>query len=156
MNIIVEWIDSTAKGDRMLSHKDYLEATRRFKNKKENAHERQRCHALLLVSKGYSYHETADILFIDEETVSRWVRLYQEDGLDGLKNHPLWGGEHGQRPLSLEELTKLSTLLELEAMPGTEVGSGWTIKAIRELIQERFAISYSRRGIRKLLGTLRW
>ena len=39
----------------MLSDKDYLEATRRFKNKKENAHARQRYHALLLVTKGYSY-----------------------------------------------------------------------------------------------------
>ncbi len=71
----------------MLSDKDYLEATRRFKNKKENAHARQRYHALLLVTKGYSYCETADILFVDEETVSRWTKLYQEQGLDGLKNH---------------------------------------------------------------------
>jgi transposase len=77
----------------MLNHKDFLEATRRFKNKKENPHHRQRYHALLLVSKGYSYRERADILFIDEETVSRWVRLYQTNGLDGLNNNPLWGGE---------------------------------------------------------------
>ena len=71
----------------MLSQPDYLEATRRFKNKYLNGHERQRYHALLLVTKGYSYRETADILFVDEDTISRWVRLYQEKGLDGLKNH---------------------------------------------------------------------
>jgi transposase len=138
----------------MLNHKDFLEATRRFKNKKENPHHRQRYHALLLVSKGYSYRETADILFIDEETVSRWVRLYQTNGLDGLNNNPLWGGEHGQRPLTKEELVLLSTLLDQEAMPGTEVGSGWTLKAIRDLIEERFMACYSRRGTRKLLHAL--
>ncbi len=103
----------------MLSDKDYLEATRRFKNKKENAHARQRYHALLLVTKGYSYLETADILFVNEGTISRWASLYQASGLDGLKNHPQWGGEHGQRPLAIEELARLSTLLEAEAMPGT-------------------------------------
>jgi hypothetical protein len=55
----------------MLSKPDFLEATRRYKNKKLNGHERQRYHALLLVTKGYSYRETADILFVDEETIRR-------------------------------------------------------------------------------------
>src|SRR2546425_3114977 len=128
----------------MLSQSDYLEATRRYKNKKINGHERQRYHALLLVTKGYGYRETAEILFVDEETISRWVEWYQAKGLDGLKNHPRWGGEHGQRRLNEAELERLSKLLEQEAMPGTEVGSGWTIKAMRALIEERFTSRYSR------------
>jgi transposase len=140
----------------MLSKPDYLEATQRYKNKKLNGHERQRYHAMLLVSKGYSYRETADILFVDEETISRWVQLYEAKGLDGLKNHPHWGGEHGQRRLNGEELGKLSKLLEQEAMPGTEVGSGWTIKAIRTLIEERFDFCYSRRGVQKLMRVMNW
>ena len=127
----------------MLSRPDYLEATRRFKNKKVNGHERQRYHALLLVTKGYSHRETADILFVDEETISRWVERYHAQGLDGLKNDPRWGGEHGQRRLQADELDQLSKLLEQEAMPGTEAGSGWTIKAIRALIEERFNFRYS-------------
>jgi transposase len=81
----------------MLSEEDYRAAVRCFKKKQENPHERQRHHALLLVTKGYSYRETADILFIDEATVSHWIILYQTKGLDGLKNHPPWGGEHGQK-----------------------------------------------------------
>ena len=40
---------------------DYLEATRRYKNKKLSGHERQRYHALLLVTKGYSYRETGSL-----------------------------------------------------------------------------------------------
>jgi transposase len=140
----------------MLSEADSLEAMRRYKNKKLNGHERQRYHALLLVSKGYSYRQTAEILFVDEETISRWVQVYQERGLDGLKNHPRWGGEHGQRRLTEADLGRLSKLLEQEAMPGTEVGSGWTIKAIRALIEERFNVGYSRRGVRKLLRALNW
>ncbi len=71
----------------MLSPEDYQEALRRYKNKKLNGHERQRYHALLLVTKGYTSRQIADILFVDEETISRWVRQYQEQGLAGLKNH---------------------------------------------------------------------
>ena len=41
-------------------------------------------------------------------------------------------------------------------MPGTEVGSGWTIKAIRVLIEERFSLRYSQRGARKLMRSLHW
>lgn len=140
----------------MLKHEDYLEAIRRFKNKKENAHARQRYHALLLVTKGYSFRQTADILFLDEETISRWVQSYQQQGLDGLKNNPLWGGEHGQRQLKDEELITLSSRLETTAMPGTRVGSGWTLKAIFDLVAEQFAVFYSRRGLRKLLRALGW
>jgi transposase len=140
----------------MLSPEDYQEALRRYKDKKLNGHERQRCHVLLLVSKGYSYRQIADILFVDEETISRWVRWYQERGLDGLKNHPHWGGEHGQRWLSEAELAQLSPVLEHEAMPGTVVGSGWTSRALRALLEERFEVRYGRRGVRKLMRGLHW
>jgi transposase len=140
----------------MLNENDYLEAVRRFKNKKTKSPERQRYHALLLVTKGYSYREAADILLVDEESVSRWVRVYQDKGLDGLKHHPRWGGEHGQRQLSAEQMAHLSQMLEREAMPGTVVGSGWTLKAIRDLIEERFGIRYSRRGVCHLLHGLHW
>ena len=40
-------------------------------------------------------------------------------------------------------------------MPGTEVGSGWTIKAIRVLIEERFNLRYSQRAARKLMRALK-
>jgi len=138
----------------VLSKQDRLEAMRRFKHKKTKAHERLRYHALLLVSDGYSFQQTAAILFVDTESVSRWVAIYQRDGLDGLNNNPLWGGEHGQRWLNQQQLTQLGTLLDLEAMPGTEVGSGWTVRAIINLVEERFNRSYSQRGMRKILRLL--
>ena len=156
IDIIPKEAIPVSKGVEMLKDDDYLEAIRRFKNKKDNAHARQRYHALLLVTKGYSFRQTADILFLNEETVSRWVQIYQQHGLDGLKNNPLWGGEHGQRRLNDEELAKLSTRLETTAEPGTRVGSGWRLKAIRDLIEEHFSAFYSRRGLRKLLGALGW
>ncbi|MGA9768194.1 MAG: winged helix-turn-helix domain-containing protein [Blastocatellia bacterium] len=138
----------------MLSKQDRLEAMRRFKHKKTKSHERLRYHALLLVTDDYSFQQIADLLFVDPESISRWIQIYQRDGLDGLKNNPLWGGERGQRWLNNEQLTQLGTLLDQEGMPGTEVGTGWTVRAIINLVQERFSISYSQRGMRKILRTL--
>lgn len=138
----------------MLSKQDRLEAMRRFKHKKTKAHERLRYHALLLVTEGYSFQQTADVLFVDHESVSRWVSLYEREGLDGLKNNPRWGGEHGQCWLDTEQLARLGTLLDEEAMPGTEVGSGWTLRAVISLVEERFSLSYSQRGMRNVLRRL--
>ncbi len=140
----------------MLSEADYQEAIRRYKNMKVSGHERQRYHALILVHQGYSYREVGQILLVDEETISRWVRQYQERGLPGLKNTAQWGGEHGQRELDVEQVDDLKRTLREEAMPGTNVGSGWTNKAVRQLITERFGVVYSKSGVRKLFAHMGW
>ena len=115
----------------MLSDEDYQEAVRRYKNMKVKGHERQRYHALILVHQGYNYREVGRILLVDEETIRRWVDQYHERGLAGLEQNPAWGGEHGQRELSAEHGELLQRLLREEAMVGTQVGSGWTNKAVR-------------------------
>jgi hypothetical protein len=89
----------------MLSEAEYQEAVRRYKNMKVNGHERQRYHALILVHHGYSYWEVGCILLVDEDTIGRWVRRYQEGGLRSLKNDGQWGGEHGQREIGPEEVS---------------------------------------------------
>jgi transposase len=140
----------------VLGEEDYAEACRRYKDRRTKLPERQRYHALILVTQGYSYREIGRILLIDEETVSQWVTLYQTAGLAALKNHPAWGGEHGQRLLSTEQLEELKQRLACEAMAGTKVGSGWSAKAIRKLIRDDYTISYSKSGVRKLLCELGW
>jgi transposase len=140
----------------MLTPQDYAEACRRYKQKKGNGHERQRYHALILVTKGYTYRETAEILLVDEDTVSQWVKRYRAAGLAGLQNHPEWGGNNGQRWLSEVELAELKEYLETQAMPGTKLGSGWTAKAIRAVIAERYEVAYGRSGLHKVLQALGW
>lgn len=140
----------------MLSEAEYEEAVCRYKDMRVNGHERQRCHALVLVDQGYSYREVGRILLVDEETVSRWVRQYQEQGLAGLQNNPRWGGEHSQRALNGEQVAALQRILREEAMAGSQVGSGWTAKAVRQLIEERFGVKYSPSGMRKLFAQIGW
>jgi transposase len=140
----------------VLSAEDYAEACRRYKDKQTKLHERQRYHALILVTQGYKYDEVSRILLLSEEAIQQWVTRYESHGLEGLQNHPRWGGEHGQRCLNTGQLADLQYCLHHEAMPGTQVGSGWTGKAIRQVIRERFGVSYSKSGVRKLLHVIGW
>jgi len=140
----------------VLGEEDYAEACRRYKDRRTKLPERQRYHALILVTQGYSYREVGRILLVDEESISQWAVLYQTDRLEGLRNHQSWGGEHGQRFLNAKQLAALKETLVAEAMPGTKLGSGWTAKAIRKLIRDEYAVSYSKSGVRKLLCELGW
>lgn len=140
----------------MLSEEDYTEACRRYKDKRTKLAERQRYHAVILVAQGYSYREVGRILLVAEESVSQWVTLYQAASLEGLKNHPSWGGEHAQRFLNVEQLEELTQRLAAEAMPGTTAGSGWSAQAIRKFIRDEYAVSYSKSGVRKVLCELGW
>jgi transposase len=142
--------------ERVLTEEDYTEACRRYKDKRTKLHERQRYHALILATQGYSEQEIARILLLEEETIRQWAHRYEAQGLEGLRNHPDWGGEHGQRYLRTEQVEALRQQLRGAAMPGTQVGSGWTAKAIRHFIRERFGQSYSQSGVRKLLHTMGW
>jgi transposase len=142
--------------DSVFSAEDYTEACRRYKDKRTKFHERQRYHALILVTQGYKYDEVSRILLLTDEAIRQWVTRYESHGLEGLQNHPGWGGEHGQRCVNTEQLADLHHFLQREAMPGTQVGSGWTGKAIRQVIQERFGVCYSKSGVRKLLHLLGW
>ncbi len=125
----------------MLSPADYQEAVRRYKNMKVDGHERQRCHALILVQQMYSYREIGAILLVEDKTISRWVQQYETEGLTGLENDPNWGGAHGQSELTTAQLAELEELLRATAMPGTVVGSGWTNKAVRALVTQQFQVT---------------
>ena len=48
--------------------------------------------AMLLLNRGFSYTEIAEILLIDMTTVWRWHQIYTEKGLDGLLQDNYCGG----------------------------------------------------------------
>ncbi len=103
------------------------------------------------MTQGYKADEGNRILLLTEEAMRQWVVRYESHGLEGLQNHPRWGGEHGQRCLNTEQLADRQHFLHHEALVGTQVGSGWTGRAIRQGIRDRCGVSYSKSGVRKLL-----
>jgi transposase len=104
----------------MLSEADYEEEVRCYKNMKLDGHERQRCHALILVRQEYSYREIALTLLVDERTVRRWAEQYEQNGLTGLQNHRQCGGAHEQSELQPERSAQGVCPLGLELPTRTQ------------------------------------
>ena len=54
---------------------------------------RQRCHLILLKSKGQTSWEVAHVLGGCEMAVNNWVKRFVEEGIEGLKTRPGRGGK---------------------------------------------------------------
>lgn len=104
----------------------------------------RRANALLLLDEGMSCEAIAKVLFLDDDTVRTWFRLYQEDGIEGLAS---FGYEGGACRLSEEQQDKLKAWIS-ETLPRTtrEIG-GW--------IEQECGIMYQgRSGLIALLHRL--
>ena len=64
----------------------------------------RRANALVLLDGGMSCEVVAQVLFIDDDTVRSWHRLYEEDGIEGLAG---FGHEGSTCRLSLDQQEKL-------------------------------------------------
>lgn len=53
--------------------------------------ERQRAHAVLLSDEGFQLNQIARILYVDRDTVSRWLREWEGRRMDSLKDLPRSG-----------------------------------------------------------------
>ncbi len=68
---------------------------------------RQRCHLILLKSKGQTAIEVASVLGYCEMAVNNWVKRFAAEGIEGLKTRPGRGG----KPI-LKAETDLETVRE--------------------------------------------
>jgi len=104
----------------------------------------RRANALLLLDDGLSCEAIAKVLFLDDDTIRGWHRLYQEAGVVGLA---CFGFEGGACRLSDDQQARLVAWIA-ETLPRTtrEIGA-W--------IEREFAIVYeSRSGLVALLHRL--
>src|SRR5437870_8651745 len=60
---------------------------------------RCRAHAILLSARHYSIDQIADIYEVDRDTVSLWLRAWEQDGSAGLSDQP----GRGRKPLLNEK-----------------------------------------------------
>jgi transposase len=51
----------------------------------------RRTNAILLLNDGWSCAEVAKALYVDDDTVRDWHKLYSADGVEGLKRHEAGG-----------------------------------------------------------------
>ena len=103
----------------------------------------QRANALLLLDRGMSCNEVADVLFLDGGTVRGWYHDYQNEGLQNLMDFG-WKGSEGY--LTTAQKEELSRYLE----DNWHGNSGGIIAHIRKTYQK----DYTPSGCTKLLHSL--
>jgi transposase len=76
---------------------------------------------LLLLDEGWSCEQVAKALFLDDDTIRSWYRLYQKDGILGLA----WHGPPGLScQINVEHQEKLKARVLLESPRTTrQIGS---------------------------------
>jgi len=81
----------------------------------------RRANALLLLDDGMSCEAVAKVLYLDDDTIRTWHRLYQEDGIEGLAS---FGYEGSACRLTGEQRERLTAWIT-EALPRTsrEIGA---------------------------------
>ena len=81
----------------------------------------RRANALVLLDDGMSCASVAKVLYLDDDTIRTWHRLYQEDGIEGLAS---FGYEGSACRLTAEQRERLTAWIT-EALPRTsrEIGA---------------------------------
>lgn len=110
-----------------------------------------RLHAVLLVSLGYRCPEVAHWFGDSPRTVERWVRSYEAQGLDGLRDH-----HHGGRPgiLTPGQINVLRSELGGEVGAAGDASPHWTGKLLARHLERIHGVAISLRQCQRLLKQL--
>ncbi len=108
----------------------------------------KRIHAVLLNDQEYTSGKISEQLQTSRSKVSEWLKIYEEQGFEGLKE-----GERSGRPSFLTDLQKIYLCDIIDSGPvAFGYASGiWTSKRIARVIFEEFGITYHPGHVRKLL-----
>ncbi len=110
-----------------------------------------RLHGLLLVTTGQSCGEVARLFGEDASTVQRWVRRFEDRGLEGLRE-----GERPGRPRQLDATQWRQVAADLRKTPrtfGLEANL-WDGPLLAEHLRRRFGIELGVRQCQRLFRQL--
>ncbi len=105
--------------------------------------------ALAAVYDGMSRAAAAKIGGMDRQTLRDWVHRFNEEGMDGLTNRK---GAGRPRMLSDEQMKELGEIVETGPDPAVDGVVRWRRIDLKRVIEERFDVVYSERGIFRLLA----
>ena len=104
-------------------------------------------------ARGLSQAQVARRLRVSRQSTSRWFRLWEADGGEGLRG----AGRTGRkRRLSDENLCRLETLLVAGPQAQGYETNLWTLKCIARVVERHFGVHYHPGHVWKLLGQLGW
>jgi transposase len=126
-----------------LSAANRLELEQCLRRHREEYGIARRANAILLLDKGKSCAEIAEFLYLDDDTIRGWYKVFRQEGWDTLA-HDGWQG--GQSRLTPDQETKLSAWLEDRFCRSAG--------EIRAFITAKFELGYSHSGCLKMLRRL--
>jgi transposase len=97
---------------------------------------------------GMDRDQAARLAGMTRQTLRDWVRRYNTDGIEGLRDLPKG---HTQRALKPEQEKELEALV-LKGPQGTLVR--WRRVDLRDVIKERYGVAYHERSVGKILKRL--
>lgn len=111
-----------------------------------------RLHAILLVSKGWTYQEAGAAMGDSPRSVRRWWQSYQRQGDAGLRE-----GQPCGRPARLteEHMAAIRTATRRSPRWLGLSSDTWTGKALAEWLRREFSISITDRRARQILISVR-
>ena len=101
---------------------------------------RLRSHAIILVSKGYTLAQIADILFRDEQTIFRWVKAFQKERIASL--FPRYLNNQHAAKLTREQKEEIGRILKLPPSSYGIPKEFWDISSIKTYIKAEFGVEY--------------
>jgi transposase len=106
-----------------------------------------RLHGLLLVTGGQSCRQVADLFGEDGTTVQRWVRRFEEGGLDALRE-----GERSGRPRTLDaaQWRKLQSELRRSPREFDLAATLWDGPVLSEHLRRRYGVDLGVRQCQRL------
>ena len=105
----------------------------------------------LLKAGKLSQAEIARQLGVSRATVSDWAKVVESQGIKGLKSKKARGVE---AKLSQEQKQRLKKIIEQGALRHGFPTDRWTLERMRQVIQEKFEISYHPKYLSRLLKQL--
>ena len=124
---------------------------RQFAKRCSDTRQTRRLLALAAVYDGMNRSEAAKIGGMDRQTLRDWVHRFNEEGPDGLTNRK---GAGRRRYLSDAQMEALGEIVETGPDPAVDGVVRWRRIDLKRVIEARFGVVYSERGISRLLGEL--
>lgn len=122
----------------------------------KNTHDKrmyQRYQVVYLYLQDYSAEKIAIIIGRSEKTVYNYVNSYKEYGIEGLNPGKAPGASYKLTPQQRKELVQV-IVNQLPADVGFSAKFNWTLAIIAAYIEREWNVTYTLRGVSKLLHAL--
>jgi transposase len=124
---------------------------RQYEKTIQNVKMRQRVMTIRFIMEHYTGKEVAHLLNLHRETVSTYVKTFNQYGMNGLLTREYSTGKPPY--LTKEEKEELRRMI-VESTPEKEgfgIDVNWDTRVIQHVIDEKFSVTMNRSGIYRML-----